>query len=319
MADSNSTIDKLAASSRKRFQSATAGVGILTLVIVLSAILSAVFFWRHSATVFAGLPVMLATGLGLAIGLIPSEGAFFGWKRIRATKADMTKSQLRASEVGLWAAVGFAVANVMAIFISSFGGIPVAVQQVSGWIVFFALMLPIPTQFILYAWFVISEQSVVENHNTAKLNALAHAAYIKTEEARMEAVIQGAEAALNSQLASYGAAVGGENATRALTEGRRDIIGQHYAATMQQAQSAQPAPAQSGGDDIAAALALLAANPQLLSLVRPVDTMSNSTHTGPDTVPPIGHELYEQSRGQGQGNGPAAKMGRDAQNPTSRP
>jgi len=309
MADSNSTIDKLAASSRKRFQSATAGVGILTLVIVLSAILSAVFFWRHSATVFAGLPVMLATGLGLAIGLIPSEGAFFGWKRIRATKADMTKSQLRASEVGLWAAVGFAVANVMAIFISSFGGIPVAVQQVSGWIVFFALMLPIPTQFILYAWFVISEQSVVENHNTAKLNALAHAAYIKTEEARMEAVIQGAEAALNSQLASYGAAVGGENATRALTEGRRDIIGQHYTAAMQQAQAAQPAPTQ---DDIAAALALLAANPQLLSLVRPVDSMSNSTHATQPTAHP--------APGPGQGNGPAApKLGADARNPTSRP
>ncbi len=306
MQESNSTIDKLAASSRKRFQSATAGVGILTLVIVLSAILSAVFFWRHSATVFAGLPVMLATGLGLAIGLIPSEGAFFGWKRIRATKADMTKSQLRASEVGLWAAVGFAVANVMAIFISSFGGIPVAVQQVSGWIVFFALMLPIPTQFILYAWFVISEQSVVENHNTAKLNALAHAAYIKTEEARMEAVIQGAEAALNSQLASYGAAVGGENATRALTEGRRDIIGQHYTAAMQQAQAAQPAPTQ---DDIAAALALLAANPQLLSLVRPVDSMSNSTHAPQPTAHPA----------PGQGNGPAApKMGADARNPTSR-
>lgn len=308
MQESNSTIDKLAASSRKRFQSATAGVGILTLVIVLSAILSAVFFWRHSATVFAGLPVMLATGLGLAIGLIPSEGAFFGWKRIRATKADMTKSQLRASEVGLWAAVGFAVANVMAIFISSFGGIPVAVQQVSGWIVFFALMLPIPTQFILYAWFVISEQSVVENHNTAKLNALAHAAYIKTEEARMEAVIQGAEAALNSQLASYGAAVGGENATRALTEGRRDIIGQHYAATMQHTQAAPPAATQ---DDIAAALALLAANPQLLSLVRPVDSMSIPTHAPQPTAQP--------APGQGQGNGPAAKMGADARNPTSRP
>jgi len=232
MNESKSTIDKLAASSRKRFQSATAGVGILTTVIVLSAILSAVFFWRHSATVFTGLPTVLATGLGLAIGLIPSEGAFFGWKRIRATKADMTKSQVSASEVGLWAAVGFAVANVMAIFVSSFSGIPAAMQQVSSWIVFFALMLPIPTQFILYAWFVVSEQSVVENRNNAKLNALAHAAYIKTEEARMEAVIQGAEAALNAQLSGYGATVGAENAARALTDGKRDVIGQHYDGAM---------------------------------------------------------------------------------------
>jgi hypothetical protein len=43
-------------------------------------------------------------------------------------------------------------------------------------------------------------------------------------------------------------------------------------------QEAQPAPVQSGDVDIAAALALLAANPHLLSLVRPVDSMSNSTH-----------------------------------------
>ena len=66
MTDSTNTIDKLATASRKRFQSATAGVGILTTVIVLSAILSAVFFWRHSATVFTGLPVVMATGLALA-------------------------------------------------------------------------------------------------------------------------------------------------------------------------------------------------------------------------------------------------------------
>ncbi len=228
MTDSTNTIDKLATASRKRFQSATAGVGILTTVIVLSAILSAVFFWRHSATVFTGLPVVMATGLGLAIGLIPSEGAFFGWKRIRATKQDMTKSQLRASQVGLWFAVAFAVANVIAIFVSSFSGIPAAIQQLSGWIVFFALMLPIPTQFILYAWFVVNEQGVVENHNAAKLNALAHAAYIKTEEARMEAVIQGAEAQLAAMLGDYGATVGRAQADSALRDGNRDVLSRFY-------------------------------------------------------------------------------------------
>ncbi len=66
------------------------------------------------------------------------------------------------------------------------------------------------------------------------------------------------------------------------------------------------------GGDVAAALALLAANPQLLSLVRPVDSMSNSTHAPQPTAHP--------APGQGQGNGPAAKpLGRDAQNPTPRP
>ena len=299
MNESTSTIDRLAQSGRKRLQSATAGVGILTTVIILSAILSAVFFWRHSATVLVGLPIVLATILGLAIGLIPSEGAFFGWKRIRGTKADMTKAQLQASGAGLWAAVGFAVANVLAIFISSFSGIPEGVQQLSSWIVFFALMLPIPTQFILYAWFVISEQSVVENHSAAKLHALSFAAWVKTEEARIEAVIQGAEAALNAQLTAYGAAVGGENAARALTDGQRDIIGQHYATSPRTVDP--PAAPQLTAADVAAFLAL--AQP----------AMSNNTH---DTAR---HEAPAASSSPGAGNGPAAhKLGVDARNPTSR-
>ena len=68
-----------------------------------------------------------------------------------------------------------------------------------------------------------------------------------------------------------------------------------------------PAP----GSDIAAALALLAANPHLLSLVRPVDSMSNSTHAPQPTAHP--------APGQGQGNGPTQKpLGADARNPTSR-
>ena len=56
-----------------------------------------------------------------------------------------------------------------------------------------------------------------------------------------------------------------------------------------------PAP----GADYAALVALLAANPQLLSLVRPVDSAGNSTHA---PQPPAQH-----APGQGQGNGPAAK------------
>ncbi len=76
-------------------------------------------------------------------------------------------------------------------------------------------------------------------------------------------------------------------------------------------QAAQPAPTQ---DDIAAALALLAANPHLLSLVRPVDGVGNSTHT-----PPTAHTPTTPGQGQRQDNGPAAKpLGWDAQNPTSR-
>jgi hypothetical protein len=65
-----------------------------------------------------------------------------------------------------------------------------------------------------------------------------------------------------------------------------------------------PAP----GADYAALVALLAANPQLLSLVRPVDSAGNSTHA---PQPPAQH-----APGQGQGNGPAApKLGADQRRP----
>ena len=62
-------------------------------------------------------------------------------------------------------------------------------------------------------------------------------------------------------------------------------------------QEAQARPSAPSPDvDIAAALALLAANPQLLSLVRPVDGVGNSTHAPqPPTHP---------TPGQGQPNGP---------------
>lgn len=228
MNESKSRIDKLRQSANSRLESATAGVTVLTAIIILSGILSAVFFWRHSTAVFAGLPPLLATGLGLLIGLVPSEGAFFGWKRIRATKHSMTKKQLQASSWGLWAAVMFAVTNVIAIFITSFADLPMQVQELSSWIAFFALMLPIPVQFILYAQFVVNEQSVEENHLNARLSALMFSAYIAGEEARIGAMLEGMENELSESLPEYGARVGRENADRALQDGRRDIVGQYY-------------------------------------------------------------------------------------------
>lgn len=228
MNDSTNHVEKLRKYANSRFDSSTAGVGVLTAIIILSGILSAVFFWRHSATVFAGMPPLIATVLGLLIGLVPSEGAFFGWKRIRATKTSMTGSQLKASTFGLWASVAFAVTNVVAIFVTSFSDLPAQVQQLSGWIAFFALMLPIPVQFVLYAHFVINEQSVKENHLNAKLDALMFNAFIKGEEARIGAMLLGMEHELNATLPEYGATTGRENAERALRDGRRDMISQYY-------------------------------------------------------------------------------------------
>lgn len=228
MNEQTSRIDRLRKSANSRLDSTTTGTSILTGIIILSGVLSAVFFWRHSTAVFAGLPPLLATALGLAIGLLPSEGAFFGWKRIRATKTTMTAEQMKSSKAGLWAAVAFAVTNVIAIFVTSFSDLPAQVQQLSGWIAFFALMLPIPVQFLLYAHFVINEQEVKENHLNAKLAALMFNAYISGEEARIGALLDGMDAELEATLPEYGALAGRENAARALRDGRRDVVGQYY-------------------------------------------------------------------------------------------
>ena len=89
-------------------------------------------------------------------------------------------------------------------------------------------MLPIPVQFILYAQFVVNEQSVKENHLNAKLEALMFNAFIKGEEARIGAMLLGMENELNATLPEYGTTTGRENAERALRDGRRDMVSQYY-------------------------------------------------------------------------------------------
>jgi hypothetical protein len=292
MSGNTTQVEKMRQSVKRRFDSSTAGTWILTSIFVLSGILSAIFFWRHSAAVFSGLPIALSTALGLAIGLVPSELAFFGWKRIRATKVDLTKNQLKASEGGMWAAIGFAVTNVIAIFVSSFSGVPAAIQQVTVWITFFALMIPIPAQLLLYSWFVVNEQSVVENHANAKLAALAHAAFIRGEEARIGAVLQGIDDELERTLAGYGASTGSAEAGRILRDGKQDIVGQFYNQPPRTVPN-EPPPLlpQMSADELN----------RLLALARSLD-VSNSTHI------PTAHERDDNGKPRppigGGGDGP---------------
>lgn len=304
MNQTTTEVDRLRKNLNSRFDSTTAGMLILQSVIVLSGILSAVFFWRHSATVFSGIPPVLATALGLAIGIVPSEGAIFGWKRIRATKKDMTTQQLKASDWGIWFSAGFAVTNVVAIFVSSFSEIPESIRQLSAWITFFALMLPIPTQLLLLVKFMVNEQSVVENHAQAKLSAMAHAAYIEGEEARIGAILEGRMAALNAALAGYGSEAGRAEADRMLRDGQRDIIGQFYGGQQPPRTDRPELPAFT--DD------------ELLRIAAAVAAMSNSTHDAPRQDVPQVIPLATPEPGQG-GNGPSGrKLGGVAADPSGR-
>jgi hypothetical protein len=98
----NSKADRYRDNVKRHMDGGSKGTIVMVAIFVLSAILSALFFWRHSTGVFAGIPWIFATVLGLLVGLIPSELAFFGWKDIQKKKEDMTGPQASASDAGMW-------------------------------------------------------------------------------------------------------------------------------------------------------------------------------------------------------------------------
>ena len=302
----SSKADRYRDTVKRHMDGGSKGTGVMVAIFVLSAILSALFFWRHSTGVFAGIPWIFATVLGLLVGLIPSELAFFGWKDIQKKKEDMTGPQVFASNSGMWLGILFSVMNIVGLFLTSFPGVPVAVQEVTPWLALAALALPIPTQLILFARFATNEQTVIEAKQRARLNAAKHTAAIRAEEARIGAVLDGMDAELEQALDGYGQTTGRENAQTALTSGVRNIVGGFY--DRLQGRHTPPASADIDAATVAAVLAAI----QRGEIAVPV-TMSNSTHIAADN-PNTPRTMT--APGQGQGNGPATtKIGRDTQRP----
>lgn len=219
-----STVDRLSAEANTRFAAVTNGSFILTAVIVLSGVLSAIFFWRYSELVFAEVWPPLALALGLAVGLMPAEGAFFGWKRIRGSKPDMTAQQLKASRIGLWVAVASSVFSTFAYLVISLPMVPEELTMYAAWLVFIALAIPLISQVIIFSWFAVNERQVVENYGRAELGAMGFDAFQKSEKARIMAIIKGQEAALNEQLEEYGKVRGREEAGRLLQHGQQELL-----------------------------------------------------------------------------------------------
>ena len=120
----SSKADRYRDTVKRHMDGGSKGTGVMVAIFVLSAILSALFFWRHSTGVFAGIPWIFATVLGLLVGLIPSELAFFGWKDIQKKKEDMTGPQVFASNSGMWLGILFSVMNIVGLFLTSFPGAP---------------------------------------------------------------------------------------------------------------------------------------------------------------------------------------------------
>lgn len=218
-----STTERLSSQARGRLANVSGG-GILSGVVFLSGVLSALFFWQNSQLVFTNVWPPAALALGLVVGLLPSEGAFFGWKAVRASKTDMTSNQVRATKWGLVTAVITSAFSTFALFVASFPSVPAEIRAYSDWFVFLALSLPVILQTAIYANFAVNERGVVENQKRAELSALGFDSWIRAEQARMQSIINGIDAALDKQLEAYGQKIGAQEAGQMLEGGGQQLL-----------------------------------------------------------------------------------------------
>lgn len=325
----NQTVDNLARQADGRFGGGTGGMTILTMIVILSGVLSAIFFWENSTQVFVRVMPPVALVLGLAVGLLPSEGAFFGWKKVRESKHDMTKAQMSMTAWGIGVAVFSSIFSTFALFVSNFPDVPETIRQYSGWFTFLALSAPLLIQFALFATFVVNEMSVQQNYKRAKVGAMRFDSLMRFEQARVMAALLGMEAELNRQLMDYGSQVGTDNAQSFLGNRPRTMTDMPdyqlppraasvSAAQMAPALAALQSPARRSWLDRALGrneqpsavdpMAVLLDMIQQGQLTVPVAQQSNSTQDATQTAAP--------APGQGQGNGPSSpRIGGDQRHP----
>lgn len=244
MNEIHSTVDELSSRAKTVFGGNGQGNTILTNIVLLSGVLSAIFFWTFSKNVFVNVYPPAALVLGLVVGILPTEGAFFGWRRVRASKSDLTSNQLKATTTGLIAAVACSVFSTIALFVATVPFVPADIAAYADWMIFLSLAIPTPLQVCIIAFYSVHERSTIENHERSKLSAMGFDGYIKAEQARMMAIIAGMNAALDSQLEAYGTRVGHEQAGSLLENGQRALLavanGDGPVATV--AADGQPAP-----------------------------------------------------------------------------
>jgi len=218
------TVDQLSGKARAAAGRAY-GSSILTAVILLSGVLSALFFWSYSDQVFADVWQPAALVLGLVVGLLPAEGAYFGWKSIRNSKSDMTHAQLHLTTAGVIIAVGCSIFSTFSLFVASFPEVPAEITAYADWFIFLALSLPVTLQMALIALFEVKERDTQENFERAKLGAMGFDSWIKAEQARQQAIIDGMSAALDVELEAYGRDIGQQEAGRILARGSQELLG----------------------------------------------------------------------------------------------
>lgn len=186
-------------------EGASGGLAVLNVMVAVSALVSAILFWEYSDEIFAGVWKPAALVLGLLVGLLPAEGAFWAWKKIRGERKGMTARQIQVTGWGLGTSVFFSVYATVTLVVTGFSGTPESISMYSAWLVLAALVAPLPLQFVLFAMFAIADRAVVNNHQQAQAGALRLTTLHKFRMARTMSQLLGMKRALSRQLRSYGA------------------------------------------------------------------------------------------------------------------
>lgn len=241
----DSMVDDLAREVERDFAGGNDGTGWLDVLVALSAICSAIFFFQYGGEAFRGIWPPLKWGLTLACGLLSTEYAYIVWRNIRKKKQNMTRSQLTFSSLGIISAVGFAVLSTIALFVGGFQDLPRDIASQLPWLALICITVPLPLQFALIAGFELFDRVVVENLSRARIHATKFAALQHFNMARVGALLVGMKRTLARELNSYGETVGRRASARMLRRSDFDPIG---------ARSETPAASPADEDEIKALL-----------------------------------------------------------------
>ncbi len=199
------------------------GEWFLTIGVILSGVLSGIFFFQNTGKALEGIHPILAGGLGVVVGLWFSEGMLIAWHNIQTNKQDTTGLQLAVIWLGLATAALSSVFSTFAFF-TSFEIVPPAIQNRQDGFVFLALLIPTACQILIYASYKATDRKTIDNLEKARLSVLEFQTFIETQKALTQAARRGQQKRIEAMLDDWGDDVGFNRADRWLDDGKTRIF-----------------------------------------------------------------------------------------------
>lgn len=218
------TTDRLSDKAAATFSGGGGGDLMLSLIMIMSGILSAIYFWKNAGLMFSGVPDYISLPLALACGFLPNEYAFFAWRWSRTEKQNMTAVQVFMTGIGASLGTAGSLLGTVALFITSLQIVPAELVEIRTWLAFLALSFPMLAQVVCIAIYNLAERRTVQNHERSKLAAMGFDAWTKFEQARIQSIIDGMGSALDQQLGGYGSRAGRGEAGKFLDDKGRELL-----------------------------------------------------------------------------------------------